>query len=1006
MADPVQPDKVNLFNFMVIRPPDSVAVDVLQTRYIYDSAPGAPKENHSWYDVDFQKPESPSAVGHAVYEAIFCDSAKDSPSKGFPKLVSQLLSLLQPYYVPCDDQTPPEKIKGWMALPIQLGDLERHSYLVDGDIYYLLPDQLDTVDGLANPNLILESRRRLLLAAADPHFDVKTLLKGLVDLWGTPMLHTWVFVDAVYTPEYLSIRRKLFDALYLLYVLRRQAVDVSFEGIIHGLQTLHTLEALAIDEFLAGLVGQGALSAQDKSLLALLTGAFPVLKGWDRLAAAPGFPRISDAENLTAFLSADPVVHPLFGKLFYYRHPFNNVKPLGVGDLKVVKQWLIGYIAGEISDIHNIMKGENKTRIHRRMEKTDQIFSSTSDQEQEFSKDTQSTDRFEVKKEAENIVKSDLNINANTNVQYKSDPILVSVGAGFSYANASTTDTKTAQNYSREVVSKAVSRVQSHIVTTQSVTQIFETRELNKHSFESGTEHISGIYRWLDKQYKAQLYNYGKRLMFEFILPEPAAFYVESRLRAFEASLDVPQPPALPQYQQINMPFKPSDIDEAKFNDLRTQYDLSEFTYPAPKSVTFLNSETNQALFEDTNPQAHQVWYSKTFACNLNAAGYQIVRLKIDGDIYWANFNQPAWKDHNLCQLLVDGNVVLSHDYTAVAYTAFYIPNDNVDLSASPCLMAGDSISLILGFQNTTRYELQISADLEPGPAMLSKFQGDVFKKIRDVELQKVNSLNDDLTSAYKAALNTYKSRIQDLKGTVINDLLQGRSEAANADVIRTELKRQCLSFFTKEFDADSSDDLLTDMEAMGSRDVNYLTRRLVVHEKGDLTPPTTAAIDTIPTKAKYPLPLLDPAERKGRYIQFLEQAFEWQELSWIFYPYFWATTPKWVDMTSRNDTTDPTLTAFLRAGSARILISVTPAYDAAVLHFLATREPWNGGPAPVIGDPLYLPLYQEMKNQQDDLGNAVPEGDPWTFRLPTSLVYLEGSTTPLPTYPSDAPGK
>src|SRR5450631_4179330 len=337
MADPVQPDKVDLFNFMVIRPPDSVPGDVLQTRYIHDSVPGAPKEKHGWYEVDFQKPESPSAVGHAVYEAIFCDSAKDSPSKGLPKLVSQLLSLLQPYYVPCDDQAPPKRIKGWTARPVQLGDLERHSYLVDGGIYYLLPDQLDTVDGLTNPDLILESCRRLLLAAADPHLDVKIVVKGLADLWGKPTLHAWVFAGGVYSPAYLGVRRKLFDALYFLYVLRRQVVDVSFEGIIQGLQSLHTLEALAIDEFLAGVVGGGALSATDKSLLAILTGAFPDLKGWDRSAAAPGFPRIGDAEDLTAFLSADPVVHPLFAKLFYYRHPFNNVKPLGVGDLKVVK---------------------------------------------------------------------------------------------------------------------------------------------------------------------------------------------------------------------------------------------------------------------------------------------------------------------------------------------------------------------------------------------------------------------------------------------------------------------------------------------------------------------------------------------------------------------------------------------------------------------------------------------------------------------------------------------
>ena len=123
----------------------------------------------------------------------------------------------------------------------------------------------------------------------------------------------------------------------------------------------------------------------------------------------------------------------------------------------------------------------------------------------------------------------------------------------------------------------------------------------------------------------------------------------------------------------------------------------------------------------------------------------------------------------------------------------------------------------------------------------------------------------------------------------------------------------------------------------------------------------------------------IEAAKVKGRYIQFLEQAFEWGRMGYICYPYFWATPPKWIDLMNRTDDGDPNLTAFLRAGAIKVLVAVTPAYDEAVLHFLATREPWEGGPAPVIGDP-------------------------WTFTLPTSLVYLHGSTTALPEVPAIKP--
>jgi hypothetical protein len=110
------------------------------------------------------------------------------------------------------------------------------------------------------------------------------------------------------------------------------------------------------------------------------------------------------------------------------------------------------------------------------------------------------------------------------------------------------------------------------------------------------------------------------------------------------------------------------------------------------------------------------------------------------------------------------------------------------------------------------------------------------------------------------------------------------------------------------------------------------------------------------------------------------------------------------MELMGRLDDADPNFTAFLRAGAIKVLVAVAPAYDDAVLHFLATREPWEGGPSPVIGDALYLPLFEELHEQQDDLYGGVPDGEPWEFTLPTALVYLEGSTTALPTLPDVEP--
>ena len=55
------------------------------------------------------------------------------------------------------------------------------------------------------------------------------------------------------------------------------------------------------------------------------------------------------------------------------------------------------------------------------------------------------------------------------------------------------------------------------------------------------------------------------------------------------------------------------------------------------------------------------------------------------------------------------------------------------------------------------------------------------------------------------------------------------------------------------------------------------------------------------------------------------------------------------------------------------------------------TKEPG------AIGDPLYLPIYMEIREKQDDYAGSERVGDPWLVTVPTSLVYLESRKYPLP---------
>jgi hypothetical protein len=993
-------EQIPLLDFMLVRPPSQIDAAVTRRRYIRDTVLTKARGR---VDADLYSAQSASAIGRLIYKQVFCGQ-NDDPAEVLLDIRGEVLALLTPRKPPCDAVDVPAGAAHAGASsyePLNIADLERHAYLRLGDLFFMLPDQLAEVQApLCRPlaaMLPIISDYAALPAAA---CSMEKLIKKLGQVFDTQLLSAVVFTADGYTGPFQDTKRALFDALYLLYVLRRWAT-INLESIMNGLRALHILEALAVDELYA-LGRAGHLPPDGASKLTLLAGDFPELRNLSGAAPVSGLPQLSSPADLAEYLSARPIVAPIFAQLTHYARPFNAIKPLGVGDLKVVKQRLLAYEAGEISDIHNIMQGEAKERVHRRLEKTEESFSSSSTTTQESTRDTASTDRFELKREAEQIIKTDLSVNANLHAQYNGQMVLVAVGAGFAYNRASTDQQKLAQSFSREVVDKAVTRVQTSVVEQRSTTKTFETEETNKHGFTNvpGAGHLSGIYRWVDKRYRAQVFNYGKRMMFEFVLPEPAAFLVESRLRAFESTLDYPRKPKEPVYAAVSLDFTPSDITAAKFQQLRQRYDLATFTYPvAHKSVELVHQE-GSGFFSETAVGGNDQWYAKSFVCKLGSPGYAIEKVRVTGSVFFQDNNNPPGgeADHNIALLRLDGDTAWYMEHNLIFNS---LGDDNEVTLGTPHLMQGDDVSVTLAFQDLQSYHLLISASLALSADALLAWQTEVWNAVAATEKKRIDDVNRELKLGYDAELTTFRNRIAELKATAIHDLIQGQSEAYNRDLIMTEVRRQCMAVLTKDFDEVTSDDLLTNWEAMGTRTVNVKYRKLEVDDTVD---PIKVEFTSTPHAINYPVPNLDQARDKGRYIQFLEQAFEWGRLGYICYPYFWATPPKWIDLMNRTDDGDPNLTSFLRAGAIKVLVAATPAYTEAVLHFLATREPWEGGPSPVIGDPLYLPLFEELHQQQDDRYGAVPEGEPWTFTLPTSLVYLHGSTTPLPVVPPVTP--
>jgi hypothetical protein len=186
---------------------------------------------------------------------------------------------------------------------------------------------------------------------------------------------------------------------------------------------------------------------------------------------------------------------------------------------------------------------------------------------------------------------------------------------------------------------------------------------------------------------------------------------------------------------------------------------------------------------------------------------------------------------------------------------------------------------------------------------------------------------------------------------------ISGKNPAVNREIERRELKRACISVLTDQ-----------QFDQFGAIDI---------------------AADGIPQ------PSVSEITLEGPYIRFFEQAFEWQNMTYVYYPLFWGRRSTWVERFNFEDV-DPLFGQFLRAGAARVVVPVRPGFELAIDHFMATGDVWEGGEQPAISSDLYVPIIDELSEQLGAPTNEVPTGEPWDVHVPTSLVLLrEGRDTP-----------
>ena len=170
-------------------------------------------------------------------------------------------------------------------------------------------------------------------------------------------------------------------------------------------------------------------------------------------------------------------------------------------------------------------------------------------------RDHQVSEKFSLQDEVKSTIDSKVGIDAGVTSTIKYGEVVsitphANVTANFSKSQAEST----ARSYAKEIVDRSATKVQEKVRRLTVSKMISETEERNKHvidNTQAGNVHRAGLYYWVNRVSHAQVFNYGKHMMFDAILPEPAALF--KKLYADKILLD----------KNKNEPPKPSETPSA-----------------------------------------------------------------------------------------------------------------------------------------------------------------------------------------------------------------------------------------------------------------------------------------------------------------------------------------------------------------------------------------------------------------------------------------------------------
>lgn len=614
----------------------------------------------------------------------------------------------------------------------------------------------------------------------------------------------------------------------------------------------------------------------------------------------------------------------------------NGITQLNIAEYNRVEQEIYCYVAGEVSHIENIMAREYREKASRNLTRSEITTEETSEREVENMTDTTSTERHEMQQEVSKVLQEDqsLQIGASVGVSAKFSDVYsatANVNTNFSMSSSETNSFNQAESFAQEVTERAMNRIVEKTTYKRTSRMLREFEETNKHGFDNrkGDKHVTGVYRWVDKVYKNKLVNYGKRLMYDFMVPEPSKTFKYWMTKKVDtpSTTVLTEPKLLPELLGGYW-----GVDRYNYGRLAAEYGADVDT-PPDYAIRIGKSFSESPAVMGKEVQS-RISTGHNFKLEI-PEGYQCENVRWS----YSHFQPGSNVSHTNATLNISGEQV------KVPQANGY--RSNYPYGGTTVDRVEKELEISINTHQVGGFALNVLAFCMLKETAYDAWRNKTYMAIMEAYNQKLQAYKDALAGQPVPADPNAKMDYN------FNPLI-GRS------IEQRELKRLCIEMMARPFGIYIGQNHYTP-----KTNENYKVKQ-------------TAALD-----------------RYAEQVRFFEEAFDWEVMSYMFFPYYWGEEIGWESLIKEQSSADFIFQAFLQSGMGKVTLPVKVGYERAVLYYFDTGKVWFGkGYTLDDGSLLYKKVLSALRvKESTEPGYVMSE---WLTRVPSALTIIQSDSAPL----------